>query len=197
MFCPAWAGARKQHRHAVTHGLLDHDHRVGPAGDWRACGDADAMAVRQVVARRIPRVDGVDERQGHRRIAARTAGVGGDDGVPVHGGACEGRHVDGRIDVVGEHPAGEIAQRDPFRARDWTAACRKDRARLSDRDDRAIGPQRHQRRASRTRCPSSGSSSFCIARRTAASDPGIAITIVALARPAHARLNIAAGPTSA
>ena len=47
-----------------------------------------------------------------------------------------------------------------------------------------------------TRCPSSGITSFSIARRTAAGEPGSATTMRRATRPAQARLIIAAGPIS-
>jgi hypothetical protein len=57
-------------------------------------------------------------------------------------------------------------------------------------------PTNCHRRASRTKCPSSGPISFSIARRTAAGEPGIVSTIVFPQSPPIARLSIAAGPIS-
>ena len=57
-------------------------------------------------------------------------------------------------------------------------------------------PIARQPRASRTMCPSSGSTSFSIARRTALTEPGKAITTRHCEMPAQARLSIAAEPTS-
>ncbi len=52
-------------------------------------------------------------------------------------------------------------------------------------------------RASNTKCPISGTMSFSIASRTAATEPGIVRTITLLRTPPTARLSIAAGPMSA
>ena len=175
--------------------VLDHHHRVRAVRDRRAGRDLDAVAGRERAGERLRRVGAADQPQ-HLRDAARGAGdVRRAHRVAVHRRAVERRLIHRRDDVLGQHAAVRHVERDrlvPHQRRDRLA----DQApRLVERD--GVGKRAHGHRvASRTRCPSSGSSSFSTARRTACSEPGRHTRIARPTRPAQARDSIAAAPIS-
>ena len=88
------------------------------------------------------------------------------------------------IHVARDDAAGGGVERHALGSRHGLAVNREDPAGFVDRHHLPIDAVGHQRRASRTRCASSGSTSFSMPSRTACSDPGSAMTIV---RPCKAR----------
>ena len=203
---------------AAPVGPLHHHDRVGAVGNRRPGRDLDALPGGDRAVRRRPAVDRSDAAQPGGLLRARAGRVRRRHGVAVHRGAVERRHVAGRDDAGGQHPAVRLGQADPHRAVERPGGGLDDAQRVVDRDRLPEGthpgaapragprvrPGRWRRRraapghrrASRTMWPISGTTSFVIASRTAFSEPGRLMTMVPRARPAQARLSIAAGPIS-
>ena len=89
---------------AVPPGVfLDH-HRVRALGQGRAREDPDRLARREAPLEPMPRRAFADDGEPAR-------GIGGADRPSVHGGIGEGRLVTDRVDILGKHPAEDLAER--------------------------------------------------------------------------------------
>ena len=92
--------------------MLDHHHRVGAARHGPAGGDGRRRPGLDRQRRRGAAGDHLRvEREDHRRSVPRRGGVGGADREAVHARPVEGRHVDRRDEVFGEHPAQRLGER--------------------------------------------------------------------------------------
>ena len=182
-------------------GLLDHHDRVGAVGYRRAGGNFDALAIAYRYRRHLAGVERPDFRQRPRSRSRRALRIARPHGIAIHARARKRRHVESarRRRCASTRPFASL-EHDRFDVRDRRAGAVEDRARGLERNHIAERPHagvRHvQRDSSRTRCPSSGSSSLFMPRRTAFSDPGSETMIFPCAVPAHARLIIADGPIS-
>ena len=156
---------------AAPAGLLDHHHCVRAAGQRGAGRDLEAFPGADRAGRHFPGVDRPDAPQPDRLAPARPGRVGRHHGVAVHRGAVERRHVTGRDDPVGEHPAVRLGQPDPHGALERPGGVLDDAQRLIDRDRLPKGthlravPVPVHRRASRTARrihPAGGISGACV-----------------------------------
>jgi hypothetical protein len=84
--------------------------------------------------RKLARVEALDDLQRSRRSEAGRRGVRGNQGIPVHRGARERRHVERRDDVFRCNSSGRALEPDPFGARDWPDAIAQPGLSFCERD---------------------------------------------------------------
>ncbi len=119
MNCPGAAARRISiagaFRIVEQFGVLDHDDRIGAARHHAAGRNRGGAARRNRDRRRMTAGDHLAiERKPARRAVARTRGVGRAQRKAVDAGTVEGRHVDRRSNVGGEHATERVGKRYRF-----------------------------------------------------------------------------------
>ena len=180
----------------IAVGFFDHHDRVGAVRHRRAGRDLDALAGGNGRCGHLPRIQRGNLMKAARLRSTGAACISRPHGVAVHRGARKRRHVGRRHHVARDHAARGLLDRHLLDARNRCAGSIDEGARLVEGNRFSKWPHCSYRESSRTRWPSSGRMSLVMASRTAFSEPGSEMISLHSAVPAHARLNMAAGPIS-
>jgi hypothetical protein len=134
---------RCEHTHVVdasAFGLLDHHDRIGALRQRGARRDLHRFTRPDGRARHLARMNGPDDAQRLRLVAPRAERVFGADGVSVHRGAIEWRHVERGRHGRSRDPIPRLSKGNPFGPLDRRRALEHDRARVLERNRFADRP---------------------------------------------------------